>query len=67
VGNKHFEDLRCPKCLKPFETRHGLRAHQGAKRHTVDAIHRPEETAARIQLRREHKRRVKLEKRNEKS
>jgi len=33
---KHSDDklLICPHCLKRFETRQGVKAHQKAKRHT---------------------------------
>lgn len=58
MSNKHHEDLRCPKCLKAFESRQGLKAHMKVKRHTVARIHAPEESRARAALQTEHQRRL---------
>ncbi len=59
MGNKHFENLRCPKCGKGFETRQGLKAHQGAKRHTTEAIHNRGDYVDRLRAAKEHRRHLK--------
>lgn len=62
MANKHDAPAHvCPYCLKRFETRQGVRAHQKSKNHTVER--RSEGADERRALRRyDHDRRAQLKK-----